>query len=446
MKRRGFLAWMVSLALIASAVAQQNILGSGVFGDVKVASAPTYHGPGDLTPNATAWYGDRGYSLAWASGASCTGTISTTTLSVSACSSGTLQVGFQISGAGINKPAYITAIGTCASPPGTCTLNASQTVSSSETITANGLWANYRRASDNATQNGIILSTGAADIATANTFAGTDATCTGTISSTTLTCASGTYSAGGAPHAGSTLTGTGIMQPSYIVSCGTFTGGAGTCTLNAAQTVSVGETITMQYGLYVTEWYDQTGNGNNQTQSTAGNQPYLIPSCNNGLPCLYYNYPSLGTNTNNGSISIAGEPWTYASVHYSFSYASQVRFLSGGTANRTLIIEGSANAWAVSNSYSYNFSMSDLAWHSMQGSFDGASSLAYVDGLNAFTTFSGGSGVALSGFSIGYGPGVGNGWAGYISEVGIWPKLFSSTDAINLCHNDYLYWGTSVSC
>ena len=107
---------------------------------------------------------------------------------------------------------------------------------------------NYRRASDNATQNGVILASGAFDIATANTFAGTNATCTGTISSTTLTCAS----ASSTPHAGSTLTGAGITQPSYIVSCGTFTGGAGTCTLNAAQTVSVGETITMQYGLYVT--------------------------------------------------------------------------------------------------------------------------------------------------------------------------------------------------
>ena len=143
---------------------------------------------------------------------------------------------------------------------------------------------NVRRASDNTTQDFLILASGALDIASANTFAGTDATCTGTISSTTLTCAS----ASSTPHAGSTLTGTGITQPSYIVSCGTFTGGAGTCTLNASQTVSVGETITMQYGLYVTEAYDQSGNTHHATQATAADQPHLLPTCVNALPCLAY--------------------------------------------------------------------------------------------------------------------------------------------------------------
>jgi hypothetical protein len=66
----------------------------------------------------------------------CTGTISETTLSVTSCSFGTLHVNDTIAGTGIIQPAYITVIGSCASPPGTCTLNASQTVGAAETIPA----------------------------------------------------------------------------------------------------------------------------------------------------------------------------------------------------------------------------------------------------------------------------------------------------------------------
>jgi hypothetical protein len=61
--------------------------------------------------------------------------VGTTTLTISACGSGTLNKGDTITGAGITQPAYITAIGTCASPPGTCTVNAAQTFSS-EAVTA----------------------------------------------------------------------------------------------------------------------------------------------------------------------------------------------------------------------------------------------------------------------------------------------------------------------
>jgi hypothetical protein len=69
-------------------------------------------------------------------GAICTGKISGTTLNVSSCASGKLQVQDVISGTGISQPAYIVDIGTCASPPGSCTLNAAQTVTVPETITA----------------------------------------------------------------------------------------------------------------------------------------------------------------------------------------------------------------------------------------------------------------------------------------------------------------------
>jgi len=64
-----------------------------------------------------------------------TGSISTTTLTVSAVTSGQLGVGSEISGTGITAGTYITALGTGLGGTGTYTVSASQTVSST-TITA----------------------------------------------------------------------------------------------------------------------------------------------------------------------------------------------------------------------------------------------------------------------------------------------------------------------
>jgi hypothetical protein len=70
-------------------------------------------------------------------GAVVTGSISGTTLTVSAVASGTLAVGQTISGTGITAGTTITALGTGTGGTGTYTVSASQTVSST-TITAGG--------------------------------------------------------------------------------------------------------------------------------------------------------------------------------------------------------------------------------------------------------------------------------------------------------------------
>lgn len=69
--------------------------------------------------------------------ATVTGSISTTTLTVSAVSAGTLAVGQTISGSGVTNGTTITALGTGTGGVGTYTVSASQTVSST-TITATG--------------------------------------------------------------------------------------------------------------------------------------------------------------------------------------------------------------------------------------------------------------------------------------------------------------------
>lgn len=68
-----------------------------------------------------------------------TGAISTTTLTVSAVTSGRLGVGALITGAGVAADTYITALGTGTGGTGTYTISVSQTVSST---TMNGAYAN----------------------------------------------------------------------------------------------------------------------------------------------------------------------------------------------------------------------------------------------------------------------------------------------------------------
>ena len=153
---------------------------------------------------------------------------------------------------------------------------------------------NVRRASDNATANIVILSNGNLDVATAATFAGTDATCTsGSASNSTTLALTGCSST---PTKGDSVLGTvatgSLVQPAYIESVGSFTGGAGNVVLNVKQTVTL-SSVTLQVGLYVTELYDQTGNGYSPTQSTAAQQPKLQLSCLNNLPCIVDD-PGLG--------------------------------------------------------------------------------------------------------------------------------------------------------
>lgn len=170
-----------------------------------------------------------------------TGAISTTTLTVSAISAGSVQVGMVLSGTGVTPGTIITALGTGTGDTGTYTVSPSQTASST-TITAASLPAPAF----------------AASAAYITTSAGVD-----TLHITTLTS--------GELVIGQQVFGTGVAPNTVITAYGSGTGGTGTYTLNTSgQTVAssgspeamTGPANTIITGAVVSRYNPDTTGGN----------------------------------------------------------------------------------------------------------------------------------------------------------------------------------------
>jgi hypothetical protein len=146
---------------------------------------------------------DETYRYCWfisnPSAATFTGSISTTTLTVTSVLSGTIAVGQAIFGQGMAQNTVITALGTGTGGVGTYTVSDSQTVAST---------------SINSTASPAIV--------------------TAAISGTTMTVSAVTS---GTLKLGQTIEGSGVTDGTIITAFGTGSGGIGTYTVSASQTV-----------------------------------------------------------------------------------------------------------------------------------------------------------------------------------------------------------------
>jgi hypothetical protein len=129
-----------------------------------------------------------------------TGSISGTTLTVTAITNGTIAAGQSLFGVSVTNETVITALGTGTGGIGTYTINLSQTIAS--------------RQMNSAAVAAIV---------------------TGSISGTTLTVTAVTS---GTLFVGQTIQGTGVTPLTIITALGTGSGGAGTYTVSTSQTVS----------------------------------------------------------------------------------------------------------------------------------------------------------------------------------------------------------------
>jgi len=129
-----------------------------------------------------------------------TGSISGTTLTVTAITNGTIAINQALFGVGITQETVITALGSGSGGVGTYTINISQTIASEQ-------------------MNSVIAG----------------AVVTGSISGTTLTVTAVTS---GTLALGQTIQGSTVTAQTIITAFGTGTGGAGTYTVNNSQTVT----------------------------------------------------------------------------------------------------------------------------------------------------------------------------------------------------------------
>ena len=129
-----------------------------------------------------------------------TGSISGTTLTVTAITNGTIAINQALFGVGITQETVITALGSGSGGVGTYTINISQTIASEQ-------------------MNSVIAG----------------AVVTGSISGTTLTVTAVTS---GTLALGQTIQGSTVTAQTIITAFGTGTGGAGTYTVNKSQTVT----------------------------------------------------------------------------------------------------------------------------------------------------------------------------------------------------------------
>jgi hypothetical protein len=171
----------------------------------------------------------------------------------------------------------------------------------------------------------------------------TTKTCTGSASGTTTITFSGCSAT---PASNDYFSGTGVVQPAEISSCGTFSGGAGTCTGTADQTfgsitVTIGNTCAV-YGSStacmtgnVFESNIIIGNSNGKNQGLGYQRLSAVPTQPTVENNLYYNYfnpptttmaSGIDSNPTNGNPLLSG-CWALSGASPAFS--SPINFPAG---------------------------------------------------------------------------------------------------------------------
>lgn len=311
-----------------------------------------------------------------------------------------------------------------------------------------GKIVNVRRASDSATKDITSLANGAFDSTTAANFAGTDATatCSTSGSSTTLSCTGASKT----PSSFDPIYGTGINEPAFIMSCGTFTGGAGTCTMNVAQNIS-STTITFQVALYITKLYDQTlgnhcgGSSCDLVQATPANQIQLLLNClgvNHQSPCAMF--PTSASSISQQLLSASN--FTPATGVVTFegiterlasSPGSNILRENGGN-NRFNI--NSANLWSLTFTVgTFTATAADGTLHLGVAVATGASSKMYIDNVSSSGSVTGNTTAG----QISTGVNSTSSSETYTGEIGFWDNsAFTSTQAGTLHTNVSSYYNT----
>jgi hypothetical protein len=257
-------------------------------------------------------------------------------------------------------------------------------------------------------------------------------TCTGTIASTTLTCTGATAT----PVANDTISdgGAHIKVAIVIVSCGTFTGGSGTCTIamqgpGSLPTISSAETITITNELAIDVWPDQVGSVNFSSAGITFFNPV----------CFGANVPCIGGSTLNltGTFTSQAQPYSLSTVVQRGTTGSGAAFTDSG-GNNGIWYQSAANTISMEiNNSPIQASATTTTVHAVQGVANGSSSLINVDGSSTTGSSSSTAITLLEMDTITGGPPT------VIAEAGIWNLAFTTPNLTSLCHNQYTFYNAA---
>jgi hypothetical protein len=287
---------------------------------------------------------------------------------------------------------------------------------------------NILRSGDNSTTDIDVLANGSLDVVTAQNFSTVVATGTGLILGTTLTFT-------GSLTTHQLVTGTGVSPGTVI------TGGSSpTRTVSISQTV-VSETLTIRQGLYVQTLYDQSGNGNNLTNSGSTFQGGLLLFNNGPSGSL----PSVQNNAGYGGLgAVLTQPYVFSWVAVrTANFTTQQATLATyhGSNAPSDVFFTTANTFALSVTADATVTAADGTWHAEQSIYNGSSSIAYHDGTQT-TGLNPGTSTSTSGHVyMGNVNGGSNQLVGDFVEGGIWSGAFTTPQQQGVNSNQHAFWG-----
>ncbi len=379
---RSLIIWLLLTAAAGAQVAQT---GAGLG-----TTIPPYTGPGDVVSGASAWYGLRGYTSAYAA-------------------PGTNKA-IKIQRRGLSDQASCDFVVAPSGALGTTTAGCS--------------------AGGGLTYQQFLL----------------HGSCTATIASTTLSCTSATTT----PGSGDSWEGVGIINTLFNPgNCSAFVAGAGTCTVSAYNqpipTISSPESMNFYYQASIPKFYDQTGNGFDMVNTGGPEDPWFAVSCYNGTPCVWgtvFSYPVLQSTGG----PFRAQPYSLVWDGSMFNPLGHINaiFGSGSDAMGAGYDATSNKAW-MSGGLNVTATATWLNQNVIVNVFNGASSVLSVNNTNS-TVNAGTAALSVTNFlySLDAGGTLQSAIANH--EFGIWPSALSAGNITSLCHNMFVAWGTAVSC
>jgi len=194
---------------------------------------------------------------------------------------------------------------------------------------------------------------------------------------------------------------------------------------------------------YVATWFDQSGNGNNMSQSIAGLQPTLVFNSQNGHPTIAGSSSLLGS----ASMVSVEQPYTFSAVAARTGLFTSYSSIMGGhpaPGQTSILFSNSANAAGIyAGAAVVGGAAADNAFHSLIGVANTTSSID-IDG----TTTSGNAGTVANVpttaqlILFDYQNTSSEPLTGNIAEAYMWTTNLSTAQQAQLRASEKAYWGT----